>query len=161
MEPISKSLLRYLGSARMHRRCDRPAARFGWVGERFCPSVSYYPAILIAALIGGMGPGLLAIFASLIVIWSQSPAPPLSFDLPTRGEAVTLSLYVFASLLTVWLAEKHRYGGAGRAEAPILQWVTSILVACSAVMLTTFVLLPIDSYLAEEHRCWVISCPPS
>jgi glucose-6-phosphate-specific signal transduction histidine kinase len=98
-----------------------------------------------------MGPGLLAIFASLIVIWSQSPAPPLSFDLPTRGEAVTLSLYVFASLLTVWLAEKRRYGGAGRAESPILQWVTSILVACSAVMLTTFVLLPIDSYLVEEH----------
>jgi len=151
MEPISKSLLRYLGALACIAAATGLRLGFGWVGGEILPLVSYYPAILIAALIGGMGPGLLAIFASLIVIWSQSPAPPLSFDLPTRGEAVTLSLYVFASLLTVWLAEKHRYGGAGRAEAPILQWVTSILVACSAVMLTTFVLLPIDRYLAEEH----------
>ena len=151
VEPVSKSLLCYFAALACIAAATGLRFAFGWVGGEILPLVSYYPAILIAALIGGVGPGLLAIFASLFVIWSQSPAPPLSFDLPTRGEAVALSLYVFASLLTVWLAEKRRYAGAGHTESPILQWVTSILVACSAVMLTTFVLLAIETYLAEEH----------
>ena len=151
LEPISKSLLRYLGALACIAAATGLRSGLGWVGGEILPLVSYYPAILVAAFIGGMGPGLLAIFASLFVIWSQSAAPLLSFNPPTRGEGVTLSLYVFASLLTVWLAEKRRYAGAGHAESPVLQWVTSVLVACSAVLLTTFVLLAIDSYLAEEH----------
>jgi hypothetical protein len=151
MEPISRSLQRYVGALACVAAATGLRLGFGWVEGDILPFVSYYPAILIAALIGGMGPALLAIFASLCVIWTEFPAPLLPFELPTRDKFVSLSVYVFASLLTVWLAEKRRYAGARNAESPILQWVTSILVACSAVMLTTLVLLGIDVYLAEEH----------
>jgi hypothetical protein len=147
IEPISKSLLRCLGAVACIAAATGLRFAFGSLGGEMLPVVSYYPAILISALIGGMGPGLLAIFASLFVVSFEFPP----FNLPTRDEGDSLSLYVFASLLTVWLAEKHRYAGAGNAESPILRWAASVLVACTAVMLTTFVLLAIDSYLAAEH----------
>jgi len=68
-------------------------------------------------------------------------------------ESVGLGLYVFASLLTVWLAENHRYASRGsEIEQPaLLRWATPVLVACAALLLTTLVLLAIDSYLAPDH----------
>jgi K+-sensing histidine kinase KdpD len=126
---------------------------FGWLGGEMLPLVSYYPAVLLAALIGGTGAGLLAMVLSLVVVWSEFPAPLLSFGPITRDESVRLSLYVFASLLTVWLAENHRHAARGghARESPILEWATPILVAFAAVLLTTFVLLAMDSYLAADH----------
>jgi K+-sensing histidine kinase KdpD len=126
---------------------------FGWLGGEMLPLVSYYPAILLTALMGGTGAGLFAMVLSLVVVWLEFPAPLLSFGPPTRDESVGLSLYVFASLLTVWLAENHRHavrGGQAR-ESPILELATPVLVASSAVLLTTFVLLAVDSYLAPDH----------
>jgi K+-sensing histidine kinase KdpD len=126
---------------------------FGRLGGEMLPLVSYYPAILLAALVGGTGAGLFAMVLSLAVVWSEFPAPLLSFGPLTRDESVGLSLYVFASLLTVWLAENHRHavrGGHDRASV-ILQLATPVLVAFAAVLLATFVLLTIDSYLAPDH----------
>ena len=126
---------------------------FGWLGGEILPLVSYYPAILLAALMGGTGAGLFAMVLSLVVVWSEFPAPLLSFGPLARDDSVGLSLYVFASLLTVWLAENHRHrvhGGHAR-ESLILELATSVLVAFAAVLLATFVLLAIDSYLAPDH----------
>ena len=126
---------------------------FGWLGGEMLPLVSYYPAVLLAALTGGAGAGLLAMLASLLVVWSEYPAPWLSFGPITREESVGLALYVFASLLTVWLAENHRHAwrGGDLPQPAILQWATPILVAFAAVLLTTLVLLAVDSYLAPDH----------
>jgi K+-sensing histidine kinase KdpD len=126
---------------------------FGWLGGEMLPLVSYYPAVVLAALMGGMGAGLFAMVLSLAVVWSEFPGPLLSFGPLTRDDSVGLSLYVFASLLTVWLAENHRHavsGGRDRASL-ILQFATPVLVAFAAVLLATFVLLAIDSYLAPDH----------
>ena len=124
---------------------------FGWLGGEMLPLVSYYPAVLIAALTGGTGAGLLAMLASLVVVWSEFPA--FSFGPITREESVGLGLYVFASLLTVWLAENHRHASrGGEIEQPaLLRWATPVLVACAALLLTTLVLLAVDSYLAPDH----------
>jgi K+-sensing histidine kinase KdpD len=126
---------------------------FGRFGGEMLPLVSYYPGILLAALIGGTGAGLFAMVLSLVVVWWEFPAPVLSFGPLARDDSVGLSLYVFASLLTVWLAENHRYAvrGSHARESPILELVTPVLVAFAAVLLATFVLLAIDSYLAPEH----------
>jgi K+-sensing histidine kinase KdpD len=128
-------------------------ASFAWFGGEMLPLVSYYPAVLLAALMGGTGAGLLAISLSLCVVWSDFPGPLLSFERPTRDASVSLSLYVFASLLTVWLAEDRRLGTvrARAKQSSMLEWVTSVVVAATAVLLTTFVLLAIDSHLAPEH----------
>jgi K+-sensing histidine kinase KdpD len=126
---------------------------FGGLGGEMLPLVSYYPAILLAALLGGAGAGLLAMVSSLAVVWEEFPAPLLSLGPVTRDESVGLSLYVFVSLLTVWLAENHRHA-AGRGEmqeSAILELAKSVLVASAAVLLATFVLLAVDSHLAPDH----------
>jgi len=122
-------------------------------GGEMLPLVSYYPAVLVAALFGGAGAGLLAMVASLLVVWLEFPAPSISFGPITREESVGLTIYVFASLLTVWLAERGRYAvrGEERAQPAMLRWATPVLVAFAAVLLTTFVLLALDSYLSPDH----------
>ena len=90
---------------------------------------------------------------SLIAVWSEFPGPLLAFRPPTRDESVELSLYVFATLLTVWLAESHRrvVGSADDWQSHVLELITSVLVAFAAVMLTTCILLAVDSFLAPDH----------
>jgi K+-sensing histidine kinase KdpD len=117
------------------------------------PLASYYPAIVLAALAGGTGPGLLAMLASLVVLAAEFPGPILSFDPPAREEGVSLALYVFACLLSIWLAEKHRHASvlsSGR-QSMVLRIVSSVLVAMAAILVTTLVLLAIDSYLDADH----------
>jgi K+-sensing histidine kinase KdpD len=128
-------------------------AGFAWVGGQMLPLVSYYPAVLIAALIGGSGAGLLAMILSLVAVWWEDPAPLLSFALPSQGESVGLSLYVFATLLTLWLAESHAraVGTSADRGSPALHLATPVLVALAAVLLTTCVLLAIDSHLRPDH----------
>src|SRR5206468_2319887 len=110
-----------------------------------------YPGILLAALVGGTGAGVFAMVLSLVAVWWTFPAPVLSFGPLAREESVGLSLYVFAALLSVWLAENHRAGSGDARESRTLEWATPVLVACAAILLTTFVLLAIDAYLAPDH----------
>jgi hypothetical protein len=124
---------------------------FGWLGGETLPLVSYYPGILLAALVGGTGAGLFAMLLSLAAVWLAFPAPVLSFGPLAREESVSLSLYVFAALLSVWLAENHRAVSGDARESRMLEWATPVLVAFAAILLTTFVLLAIDSYLAPDH----------
>ena len=46
---------------------------------------------------------------------------------------------------------RHAWRGDDLPQPAILQWATSILVAFAAVLLTTLVLLAVDSYLAPDH----------
>ena len=150
---VAHPLAGYLGALLCVGLASLIRASFAWFGGEMLPLVSYYPAVLLAALMGGTGAGLLAISLSLCVVWSDFPGPLLSFERPTRDASVSLSLYVFASLLTVWLAEDRRLGTdrARATQSSMLEWVTSVVVAATAVLLTTFVLLAIDSHLAPEH----------
>jgi K+-sensing histidine kinase KdpD len=86
-----------------------------------------------------------------VAVWSEAPA--FSLGPITREESVSLALYVVASLFTVWLAENHRHPSrGGQIEQPaLLRWATPVLVACAALLLTTLVLLAVDSYLAPDH----------
>jgi K+-sensing histidine kinase KdpD len=117
------------------------------------PLAAYYPAILLAALAGGTGPGLLAMLASLMVLAAESPRAILSFEPPAREDGVNLALYVFACLLSIWLAEKHRHAGvlSSSRQSMALKIVSSVLVAMAAILVTTLVLLAIDSYLDADH----------
>ncbi len=150
---VAHPLAGYVGALLFLGLASLIRAGFAWFGGETLPLVSYYPAILLAGLTGGTGAGLLAIGLSLCVAWSDFPGPLLSFDLPARHESVNLSLYVFASLLTVWLAEDRRLGTevVQTTQSSRLEWATSVLVAVTAVLITTFALLAIDIYLPPEH----------
>jgi Domain of unknown function (DUF4118) len=124
---------------------------FGWLGGEMLPLVSYYPGILLAALVGGTGAGLFAMFLSLAAVWSAFPAPLLSFGTLAREESVGLSVYVFATLLSLWLAENHRAVADDDRQSLLLRSATPVLVALAAILFTTFVLLSIDAYLGPDH----------
>jgi PAS domain S-box-containing protein len=67
------------------------------------PFVTFYPAIIIAALIGGIGPGILATGLSSIAAWYI--LIPLFFAWPLgRYELVELLLFVFISGVDVAIA---------------------------------------------------------
>jgi hypothetical protein len=123
--------------------------------------VSYYPAVLLSALIGGAGAGLFAIVASLVAVWSEHPGPFFSAGVPARDESVSLAVYVFGSLLSVWIAESHRPSVHGElAQQPrTLEALSSVLVAFSAILLTSVVLLAVDSFLDAKPLIFVYLLP--
>jgi two-component sensor histidine kinase len=72
------------------------------------PLETLYPAVLFAALIGGIGPGIVAaIFGGLVTWWALMP-PYFSFALLANADRITLLTYVVASALIVWGADYFR-----------------------------------------------------
>jgi two-component sensor histidine kinase len=72
------------------------------------PMGSYYPAILFAALVGGIGPGVLAATLGGLIAWWAIIAPQFSFAIFQYGDKITLVTYALASMLMVWGADYFR-----------------------------------------------------
>jgi K+-sensing histidine kinase KdpD len=126
---------------------------FGWLGGDVLPFASYYPAILIASLIGGVEAGLFAMMLSMVAAWWTLVSHHGSAGMPTRDEFVSFALYLFASLLTVWLAESYRHAPRRlhAQKSTLVEFIAPVVVSLAAVLLTTVVLFTIDSYLAAQH----------
>ena len=60
------------------------------------PFITYYPAIIIAALIGGLWPGILATVLSVVIAWYLYLPPTFGLEIG-RPEVATLLLFVFVS----------------------------------------------------------------
>ena len=76
--------------------------------EDISPLETFYPAILFAALIGGIGPGIVAAIGSGVIVWWGLMPPRFTFSLSEYGDRVTLVTYVVASILVVWGADYFR-----------------------------------------------------
>jgi two-component sensor histidine kinase len=68
----------------------------------------FYPAILLAALWGGAGPGLLAMAASLLTVWYIFLPPPFSPVFKDRATWLNLAMFCASSGLLVWIADRYR-----------------------------------------------------
>ena len=76
----------------------------GFIIENSQHFTTYYPAVVIAALVGGAGAGIYAaILGGIIAWWAFMPPHILTF-----GQAVSLLIYLFASLFIVWAANHYR-----------------------------------------------------
>jgi PAS domain S-box-containing protein len=64
------------------------------------PFITYYPAIIIAALIGGFWPGLFATALSAFAAWYLFIPPALSFELDKR-ELLSLLMFFFVAGINV------------------------------------------------------------
>jgi K+-sensing histidine kinase KdpD len=69
---------------------------------------TYYPAVLFAALFGGLAVGIFAIVLGGVISWWAFLPPYFVFSPLTSGQAISLLSYLFASLLVVWAAEHYR-----------------------------------------------------
>jgi two-component sensor histidine kinase/PAS domain-containing protein len=87
------------------------ASRVGfeaWVGPGLSTFVTFYPAVMIAALLGGIGPGLLATALTVVIvaIWVMPPTGQLAIAEPVNQLALTL--FCCMGLFMSWVAELVR-----------------------------------------------------
>ena len=124
----------------------------GWLAGDVLPFAAYYPALVIASVVGGAEAGLFAMMLSVVAAWWTFLPQHASLGMPTRDEFVSFALYLFASLLTVWLAESYRRTPKFNAQQPtLIEFIAPVVVSLAAVLLTTVALFILDSYLAAEH----------
>ncbi len=72
------------------------------------PFATYFPAVLLATLVGGVSAGIVAmLLGAVISYWIFMP--PNFYLAPLTAEAaVDFALYAFASLTIIWIAEQYR-----------------------------------------------------
>jgi two-component sensor histidine kinase len=91
--------------------CVAIAAGVRWTAglwfEGIVPFATFFPAVLLAALVGGIGPGILAAIAGGAIGWWAFMAPPMAF-FPLKPGQISLIAYLITSLIIVWAAEHYR-----------------------------------------------------
>ena len=80
----------------------------GLVADDTQAFTTYYPAVLIAALVSGAGAGIFAALLGGTIAWWTFLPPHFAFLPLTAGQEIDLATYVFASLLIVWAADHYR-----------------------------------------------------
>ncbi|HOX58854.1 MAG TPA: PAS domain S-box protein [Candidatus Paceibacterota bacterium] len=78
-----------------------------WVGPGQSPFITFYPGVILVALLAGLGPGLLASVAAAGVVdfWIL---PPVGFKLGNTMEVISLGLFLGNLLLMCTVAELLR-----------------------------------------------------
>jgi two-component sensor histidine kinase len=79
----------------------------GLINHDVLPLTTYYPAVLFAALVGGMVPGTFAAISGGLIGWWAFMAPHFDFS-ATRGQQISLVMYSFACGLIIWGADHYR-----------------------------------------------------
>lgn len=122
------------------------------LGDDILPFACFYPGVLIATLVGGIAAGALTIGLSVVVV-GLAFTPSFSFVAPTSTQVAGFGAFIAASVLSIWLGEKgHAYISQLRPrKIPVLELIAPTLVSICAVLLTTIVLVAIDSYLEAQH----------
>jgi two-component sensor histidine kinase len=80
---------------------------FGWIGVNL-PFATYFPAVLVAALLAGIPAGLLAIVGSIVVAWWAFIPPFYEFSPLTPTDVANFSLFIVSSGCIVALAQLYR-----------------------------------------------------
>lgn len=83
-------------------------AGFQWLDEEASPLIAYYPAVVLTALLGGIGPGVLVAVIGGLTAWLVFMPPTFSPSLTHFGDKVTLVNFVLGSLLLVFAADYFR-----------------------------------------------------
>lgn len=69
---------------------------------------TFYPAVLLAALWGGLGPGITAVVLSATVGWYAFMPPRWSLKAPNIDTEISITLFVICAALLVWIAVRYR-----------------------------------------------------
>ena len=80
----------------------------GLISEDTQVFTTFYPAVLFATLVGGAGAGIYAGILSGIIAWWAFMPPYFAFFPLTSGQEISLLIYLIASSLIVWAADRYR-----------------------------------------------------
>src|SRR5512144_569282 len=81
------------------------------------PFATLFPAIIVAALAGGTGPGVTAVVTGGFAAWFFILTPAAELGVPTVAEALSLLLYAISGLLILVVVADRRSSEASlRAE---------------------------------------------
>jgi two-component sensor histidine kinase len=80
----------------------------GLQSEDVIPYATFFPAVLFAALICGVGPGILAALSGGIIGWWAFLDPPMNWFRSSPGEQISLIAYLVTSLMIVWAGDHYR-----------------------------------------------------
>lgn len=72
------------------------------------PFATFFPATLIAALVGGVGPGTFAAIIGGAIGWWAFIEPTMAWFPLTAGQTVSICAYCATSLVLVWAANHYR-----------------------------------------------------
>ncbi len=72
------------------------------------PFATFFPAILVATITGGIAAGIIATALSAAVAWWTFVPPRFSWDSVTPTHAVNIVLFFLASAAIIWVAGKYR-----------------------------------------------------
>jgi PAS domain S-box-containing protein len=79
-----------------------------WIGPDIPTFLTYYPAVILVAVAGGLGPGLLTTGISVLVIDYFFLPPYGQLVLVERSDFVTLSFFMLMGVLISAIAERYR-----------------------------------------------------
>jgi two-component sensor histidine kinase len=83
-------------------------ASLQWLDQDAANLIAYYPALALAALLGGIGPGALVAVIGGLTVWLGFMPPVFSFSLERYGDKITLVTFPFVSLLIICAADYFR-----------------------------------------------------
>jgi Domain of unknown function (DUF4118)/HWE histidine kinase len=92
--------------------CVAVAATVRWVAgiwfEGIVPFATFFPAVLLAGLVGGIGPGILAAITGGTIGWWAFMPPSMVFFPLKPGQIIRLIAYLITCMIIVWAAEHYR-----------------------------------------------------
>jgi PAS domain S-box-containing protein len=79
-----------------------------WIDDTLPPFIMFYPAVILAALLGGIGPGLLAIVLSAVITTFWMLPPIGQFAIAAPVDRLGLALFGIVSLFISAVVELYR-----------------------------------------------------
>jgi PAS domain S-box-containing protein len=73
------------------------------------PFITMFPAVLMAAVLGGLGPGLLAIVLSVVATWYFFFEPGSSFNSLSAADVISILFFLLGALLIALVATSMRH----------------------------------------------------
>lgn len=80
----------------------------GLIANDIIPLATYYPAVLVASLLGGASSGVLALILGGIVGWWAFMPPHYTIAVPTLSHTISLALYFGSAGVIIFVAEGYR-----------------------------------------------------
>jgi two-component sensor histidine kinase len=72
------------------------------------PFATFFPAVLIATMVGGVAAGVVAMLLSGIVAWYVFVTPQFEWSPLTTENVTSMCLFVAAAVMIIWVAEQYR-----------------------------------------------------